>query len=83
MTSHRADKSVPVNQGQIQLSWFNIWHLPPHEDEYDEIGVSKSTLIIRDLILAQLQTSIDSRRIVLVGFSRGGALSLMVGLDLP
>jgi predicted esterase len=80
-TPHSIDRPVPVNNGQLQPSWFDIWHLPPHKDEYDEIGIRESTSIIRSLIHSQLHNGINSSRIVLVGFSQGAALSLMVGLD--
>lgn len=78
--SLRPNKPVACNHHQIRPSWFNIWQLPPQNDEYDEIGTSESIEAIENIILAQVQSGIDSRRIVLCGFSQGAALSLMVGL---
>jgi lysophospholipase II len=77
---HGVERPVPVNQGRLQPSWFDIWRLPPDEDEYDEVGINESTPIIRDLIRAQVHSGIDFNRIVLVGSSQGAALSLIVGL---
>jgi len=74
------DRPVTFCQGQRRPAWFNVWRLPPGNDEYDELGVSESISIIENIILAQVHSGIDSRKIVLVGFSQGGALSLMVGL---
>jgi len=74
------DRPVTFSQGQRRPAWFNVWRLPPHRNEYDEIGISESISLIENIILAQVHSGIDSRKIVLVGFSQGAALSLMVGL---
>jgi len=74
------DRLVTFSQGQRRPAWFNIWQLPPHPNEYDEIGISESIAVIENIILGQVYSGIDSRKIVLVGFSQGAALSLMVGL---
>jgi lysophospholipase-2 len=37
--------------------------------------------VIESLILAQIHRGIDARRILLVGFSQGAALSLMVAIS--
>ena len=79
-SSYSIERPVSVNQGRLQPSWFDIWHLPPHEDEYDEASIAESTSIILDLVNTQIHSGIDSSRIVLVGFSQGAALSMMVGL---
>lgn len=57
-----------------------MWRLPPQPHEFDEIGISESIQFIESIIIAQVASGIDSRRIVLAGFSQGAALSLMVGL---
>ncbi|KAH7929376.1 phospholipase carboxylesterase [Leucogyrophana mollusca] len=71
---------VSLNQGERRPSWFDIGHLPPHADEYDEIGIAESVGVIESLILGQVHAGIDPRRIVLVGFSQGAALALIVAL---
>jgi len=67
-------------QHHSQPSWFNSFSLPPGSEEIDEQSMSESTNMIEDLILSQVYAGIDSRRIILVGFSQGAALSLMVAL---
>jgi len=74
------DRPVTFSQGQRRPAWFNVWRLPPQKNEYDEVGISESISVIENIILAQVHSGIDSRKIVLVGFSQGAALSLMVGL---
>ena len=65
---------------QYRPSWFNIWRLPPHQDEYDEIAIFESVSVIENIIIDQVSCGIDSRRIVICGFSQGAALGLIVGL---
>lgn len=73
-------RAVTLNQGQCRPSWFNVSHLPPYPDEFDEVAIAGSVAIIENLILAEVHAGIDPRRIVLVGFSQGAALSMMVAL---
>lgn len=54
--------------------------LPPALDEFDEGGTLESVDMINKLIESQIQVGIDSRRIVLMGFSQGSALSMSVAL---
>lgn len=68
-----------MNHGLLRPSWFDIATLPPG-NEYDDHAITESIAFIDDLISSQVQSGIDSRRIVLVGFSQGAALSLMVAL---
>jgi lysophospholipase-2 len=77
---HRPKRSVSLNQGHRRPSWFDIARLPPGPDESDERGLSESVALIESLILSQVHAGIDSRRIVLVGFSQGAALSMTVAL---
>lgn len=72
--------TVELILGQYRPSWFDIARLPPDKDEYDQVSIAASVSVIEDLILAQVHAGIDSRRIILVGFSQGAALSLMTAL---
>ncbi|KAJ7655289.1 phospholipase carboxylesterase [Mycena polygramma] len=76
-----SDKTVTYYRDVRRPSWFNIATLPPGDDEYDEPAISESTGIIESLILAQIHRGVDARQIILVGFSQGAALSLMVALS--
>ena len=69
-----------MNQGMLRPSWFDISQLPPHPAENDEHRIASSVSVIEDLILSQIHSGIDPKRIFLMGFSQGAALSLMVGL---
>ncbi|KAF8213601.1 phospholipase carboxylesterase [Mycena galopus ATCC 62051] len=76
-----SDKRVTYYREARRPSWFNISTLPPGDDEFDEPGISESVGVIESLILAQIHRGIDARRILLVGFSQGAALNLMVALS--
>lgn len=69
-----------MNQNQSRPSWFDISRLPPSSDEYDEVAIAESVSYIENLILGEVHSGIDSRRVILVGFSQGAALSLLVAL---
>lgn len=77
---YRPKRPVTLNQGQNRSSWFDMTRLPPRCDEYDEFTTSESITQIENIILSQVHCGIDSRRIALVGFSQGAALSMMVAL---
>ncbi|KAL5534483.1 hypothetical protein ACEPAG_945 [Sanghuangporus baumii] len=61
-------------------SWFNIFQLPPRMDEFDEVGIVESISVIEQLILGEVHSGLDPRRVILVGFGQGAALCLMTAL---
>ncbi|KAJ7293803.1 Phospholipase/carboxylesterase/thioesterase [Mycena rebaudengoi] len=75
------DRLVTFNQARSRPSWFDIATLPPGDDEFDEPAIAESIGVIENLILSEVHRGIDSRRIILGGFSQGAALSLMVALS--
>ena len=46
-------------------------------------GIDESVQVVREIINSELACGIAPCRIVLAGFSQGGALSLFAGLQLP
>ena len=60
-------------------AWFDLFSLDPTGQE-DESGIEKSKKAITKLIEDEINNGIDPSRIVLGGFSQGGALSLYTGL---
>ncbi|KAA1468398.1 alpha/beta-hydrolase [Dentipellis sp. KUC8613] len=73
-------RPVTYSHGQLRPSWFNIATLPPGYAEWDEVAVSLSVNLVESIIQSEIHGGVDSRKIVLVGFSQGAALSLMVAL---
>ncbi|KAJ8488680.1 hypothetical protein ONZ51_g3410 [Trametes cubensis] len=70
---------VTYNGGQCRPSWFDIANLPPCNC-YDEAGITASVAVIEEIITSELRGGLDSNKIIMAGFSQGGALSLMTSL---
>lgn len=49
----------------------------------DEAGITRSQAYVHSLIAKEIEKGIPSERIVLGGFSQGGAMSLMSGVTAP
>lgn len=73
-------RPVTMNQGQLRPSWFDLSRMPPPDHEYDEVGIAESTAAIENLVLTQVHSGVDPSQIVLVGFSQGAALGMLVSL---
>ncbi|TKC34658.1 hypothetical protein EI555_013613, partial [Monodon monoceros] len=81
-TSARTRKPVmPVtlNMNMAMPSWFDIIGLSPDSQE-DETGVKQAAERVKALIDQEVKNGIPSNRIILGGFSQGGALSLYTAL---
>ena len=61
-------------------AWFDLFSFDPSGQE-DKPGIEKSQELITNLIEEEINSGIDPSRIVLGGFSQGGALSLFIGLS--
>eukprot|EP00118_Oscarella_pearsei_P006963 m.32699 g.32699 ORF g.32699 m.32699 type:complete len:220 (+) comp31683_c0_seq2:222-881(+) len=70
---------VSINMGMRMPSWFDIYELSV-DAKQDERGVKKAADQIRGMIDAEIQKGIPSHRIILGGFSQGGALALYTAL---
>ncbi|XP_036377298.1 acyl-protein thioesterase 1 isoform X2 [Megalops cyprinoides] len=70
---------VTLNMNMAMPSWFDIIGLSPDADE-DESGIKQAAENIKALIDQEVKNGIPSHRIVLGGFSQGGALSLYTAL---
>lgn len=75
----RRTAPVTYNQGQRRPSWFDIANLPPCNC-YDEPGATASVATIENLVTAEVRSGTPPTRIVLIGFSQGGALAMMTAL---
>jgi phospholipase/carboxylesterase len=76
---HADVRPVTVNAGYAMRAWYDIRELTP-EGRDDEAGLEASRVRIEKYIAAERAQGIDARRIVLAGFSQGGATALHVGL---
>lgn len=63
-------------------AWFDLWSLDPNDPE-DQEGIEAATKKIHDIIAEQERLGVSHDRIMLGGFSQGGALALYAGLTYP
>ena len=70
---------VTINQGFVMRAWFDI-RTADIGAEVDAKGIHASTQLVNDLIDTEIDNGIAPERIVLAGFSQGGAIVLQAGL---
>jgi len=73
--------AVTLNGGFRMPSWFDITSLSFSGPE-DEQGIKDAAVQIRSLVEQEIKNGIPSERIVLGGFSQGGALALYTALTM-
>lgn len=76
---HAAFKKVTANSGYEMRAWYDIFGFTPDSRE-DETGVRDSQAYIESLISKEIARGIPSNKIVLAGFSQGGAVVLQTAL---
>ena len=79
---HAPVRPVTINNGMAMRAWYDILGFGrgiPH----DEVGIRASDGEVRALIQRENQRGIATNRIVLGGFSQGGAISLFSGPRYP
>lgn len=72
---------VSLNAGFEMRSWFDLKTLDISGPE-DEQGIKEATTLVHSMIASEIQAGIPAKRIMLGGFSQGGALALYAGLTL-
>ena len=76
---HAPLRPVTINQGHVMRAWYDVRALAGVRRE-DEAGVRQSARQIEALLARERPRGIAPRRIVIAGFSQGGAMALHVGL---
>jgi phospholipase/carboxylesterase len=71
-------RAITVNMGLIMQAWYDLRGLGGERDE-DEAGIRASLRHIEALIARENERGVPSTRIVLAGFSQGGAMALLAG----
>ena len=79
---HAPHRPVTINQGYVMRAWYDVAATEFGRRE-DEAGIRESEQAVRALIQRETERGIASERIVLAGFSQGGAVVLHTGLRLP
>jgi len=79
---HAPTRPVTLNGGYAMRAWYDITALDRRAPE-DESGIRASQAAIETLIRRENARGIAAGRIVLAGFSQGGAMALFTGTRYP
>jgi phospholipase/carboxylesterase len=82
---HAPTMPVTINNGYVMRAWYDVsfGDLEGTTRRADEKGVRLSQSRIGDLIEREIKRGVAARRIVIAGFSQGGAIALQTGLRYP
>jgi phospholipase/carboxylesterase len=76
---HAPMRPVTVNNGMSMRAWYDIAGFDL-QSRQDEAGVRASVREVEDLIAREHERGVPGERVVLAGFSQGGAVALAAGL---
>ncbi|HEX4843861.1 MAG TPA: alpha/beta hydrolase [Limnobacter sp.] len=76
---HAPQIPVSINGGYVMRAWYDIRNVDLQRQE-DETGIRESQAKIEALIEEQIAAGFAPKRIVLAGFSQGGAITYQAGL---
>jgi phospholipase/carboxylesterase len=76
---HAPMRPVTINQGMVMRAWYDVRHDAGVRRE-DATGLRASQRQIEALIAREKARGVPARRLVLAGFSQGGAMALQTGL---
>ena len=79
---HAPYRKVTINNGYEMRAWYDLNGLTIGHSE-DVAGIRETQATIENLIEIEISRGIPSHRIVLAGFSQGGAVVLHTGLRYP
>jgi len=79
---HAPVRPVTINGGHRMRAWYDILAIDRRAPE-DEVGIRQSAEAIGALVRREHERGISLDRIVLAGFSQGGAMALFTGLRWP
>ncbi|MGX9718993.1 alpha/beta hydrolase [Stenotrophomonas acidaminiphila] len=76
---HAPKRPVSINNGMPMRAWYDIVSLD-FRSRADATGVAESVAQVEELIAREQARGIPRERILLAGFSQGGAITLSAGL---
>ena len=77
---HAPVQPVTINGGMAMRAWYDILSLDS-EGRADRDGVLKSSALLDDLIAREIDRGIEPTKIVVAGFSQGGAVAIHTALQ--
>ena len=79
---HAPMRPVTINGGMTMRAWYDIRTFD-RDGPQDEAGIRESALLLERLIERERQRGSACQRIVVAGFSQGGAIALHAALRFP
>jgi len=79
---HARPRPVTINNGFVMRAWYDITSLGPDRVEDGE-GIRESAQVLRAYIEKENASGIRSERIIIAGFSQGGAIAFQAALRHP
>ena len=79
---HAPHIPVTLNGGMVMPAWYDVYGLNV-KDRQDAEGIRRSAAQTEALIQREIERGIPASRIVVAGFSQGGAIALHTGLRHP
>lgn len=79
---HAPLRPVTVNNGYVMRAWYDIKSFTP-EGRADTAGLAGAGRRIEDYLRREAEQGVPASRVVLAGFSQGGAVALHAGLRQP
>jgi phospholipase/carboxylesterase len=78
---HAPARPVTINQGMRMRAWYDILQLGGGPE--DDAGIRASQRMIEELISEEKGKGLPAAKIVMAGFSQGGAIALQTALRYP
>jgi phospholipase/carboxylesterase len=79
---HAPVRPVTINGGMAMRAWYDILGFD-RRAKADSAGIRASAAAVTELVDREIERGMSSERIVLAGFSQGGAIALHVALRSP
>lgn len=77
---HAPVRPVTINGGMSMRAWYDIRSLDT-KGRADLEGVRESSALLEGLILSEIERGIEASKIVVAGFSQGGAIAIHTALQ--
>src|SRR5437879_4045399 len=78
---HAPVRPVTINQGMRMRAWYDVLQLGGGPE--DEAGIRASQRLAEELISKEKKNGMPAAKIVIAGFSQGGAIALQTALRYP
>jgi phospholipase/carboxylesterase len=79
---HAPHRPVTINGGMVMRAWYDVLS-PDFGHAEDSNGIRQSEQELLTLIAREVANGVPAERIVLAGFSQGGAMALHTGVRYP